>query len=203
MTRPAILEDANTAINVVRQSIRGLCAADHRNDPAILARWLANKTPERFRVWTSDPANFCVLEEVEQRVQGVGLVYRSSEVLLFHVAPGFRRRGMGRRIHAALESQAVRWALSELQLESTEAARPLHESLRYQIIREARPTLDICVHGVAQSRCNRASVLHRGSRASSRPGGRPMHNRSMPCGGVIPELPIRTSGLRPTGCAER
>jgi hypothetical protein len=28
------------------RSIAELCVLDHRNDPAILARWLANKTPE-------------------------------------------------------------------------------------------------------------------------------------------------------------
>jgi len=32
----------------MRRSIAELCVADHRNDEAILSRWLGNKTPEVF-----------------------------------------------------------------------------------------------------------------------------------------------------------
>jgi hypothetical protein len=56
--REAVAGDAEEACTVVRRSIAELCAADHGNDPAILARWLDNKTPENvvvrqfeFRVW--------------------------------------------------------------------------------------------------------------------------------------------------------
>ena len=51
--REAVVGDAEEACTMVRRSITELCAADHGNDPAILARWLDNKTPENveFRVW--------------------------------------------------------------------------------------------------------------------------------------------------------
>lgn len=143
MTRSAIPSDAIAAIEVVRRSISKSCTADHRNDPATLARWLANKTPETFRAWISNPVNFCVVEEADQRIQGVGLVRTSGEVLLFYVAPDFQRRGMGRRIHAALEAQAVDWSLPELQLESTAAARPFYESLGYRATGPSRPVFGV------------------------------------------------------------
>jgi hypothetical protein len=44
--RDAFPEDAAAGCEVMRRSISKLCGADHRDDPVILARWLANKTPE-------------------------------------------------------------------------------------------------------------------------------------------------------------
>ena len=49
--REAVAGDSEQACNVMRRSITELCAADHGNDSAILARWLANKTPENVAVW--------------------------------------------------------------------------------------------------------------------------------------------------------
>src|SRR6478736_7384040 len=132
MARPATVDDAAQAIDAVRRSISVLCEPDHHNDPAILDRWLANKKPETFATWLSNPDNFCVVEEVDGRVQGVGLLNRRGELLLFYVAPGFERRGLGRSIHAALLLQASRWGLTELHLESTSVARRFYESLGYQ-----------------------------------------------------------------------
>jgi hypothetical protein len=44
--RDAVPADAAAACAVLRRSIVELCGLDHRSDPEILARWLANKTPE-------------------------------------------------------------------------------------------------------------------------------------------------------------
>jgi hypothetical protein len=51
LIRDARSEDAVPASEVLRRSIVQLCENDHRGDPAILMRWLANKTPEHFRGW--------------------------------------------------------------------------------------------------------------------------------------------------------
>ena len=132
MVRPATVQDAVEAIDVVRQSISVLCEADHRNDQPTLERWLANKKPESFEAWISNPDNFCAVGEVGGRIQGVGLIHNSGELRLFYVAPGHEHRGMGRSIHGALECQAVRWGLPRLHLESTSVARRFYESLSYQ-----------------------------------------------------------------------
>jgi hypothetical protein len=55
--RDAVPEDADTACAVIRRSIIELCIADHRNDPVILGRWLANKTPENVASWMAKPGN--------------------------------------------------------------------------------------------------------------------------------------------------
>jgi hypothetical protein len=44
--RQAIAGDAEEACTAAPRSITECCAVDHGNDPAILARWLDNKTPE-------------------------------------------------------------------------------------------------------------------------------------------------------------
>lgn len=133
MARPATIGDAAEAIEVVRQSISRLCVADHQNDQDTLDRRLANKTPEMFGAWIGDPENFCVVEEIDASVQGVGLVRRDGEVLLFYVAPGYQRKGLGRRIHDALEAHAIGWGLRRLHLESTAGARWFYESMGYAV----------------------------------------------------------------------
>jgi hypothetical protein len=55
--RAVTFEDAPAACQVMRRSIAELCVADHRNDEAILTRWLANKTPEIFASWIRRPEN--------------------------------------------------------------------------------------------------------------------------------------------------
>ena len=55
--RKALLEDALQACDVIRRSIIELCQADHGNDPAILEKWLANKTPDNVRAWIASPDN--------------------------------------------------------------------------------------------------------------------------------------------------
>ncbi len=49
--RPAVISEAEEACAVIRRSIIELCGADHDGNPAILDRWLANKTPDQVRQW--------------------------------------------------------------------------------------------------------------------------------------------------------
>jgi GNAT superfamily N-acetyltransferase len=130
--RQAGQPDAGAAMRVVRRSIAELCVTDHRGDEETLAKWLANKTPETFRSWLSNPGNFCVVAESGGDLLGIGLLQRSGEVLLFYLAPGLQRQGIGRSIHVALEARAIQWGLPFLHLESTADARPFYEALGYK-----------------------------------------------------------------------
>ena len=132
MARPATIRDATQAIEVVRQSITILCAPDHHNDPVALDQWLANKKTGSFEDWISNPDNFCAVGELDGKVQGVGLLQKSGHLLLFYVAPGYERRGLGRSIHGALMAQAALWGLEKIHLESTSVARRFYESLGYK-----------------------------------------------------------------------
>lgn len=130
--RPAIPDDADAVIDVVRKSIAQLCAADHHHDPETLATWLANKTPQNFLSWLSNPDNFCVVAQMNDRLSGAGLLHRSGEIRMLYLAPGSQRRGIGKEIHAALEEKANLWALRKLHLESTALACRFYEALGYQ-----------------------------------------------------------------------
>ena len=129
--RPAQPGDADAAIDVVRASITRLCTADHWNDEATLAQWLANKTAENFRSWIANADNFCVIAEDADTLAGVGLLHRSGEIRLFYLAPNAQRHGIGRTIHSALERKARAWELPALHLESTAFACRFYEAMGY------------------------------------------------------------------------
>jgi ribosomal protein S18 acetylase RimI-like enzyme len=95
--RPAEQRDADVAIDVVRRSIAQLCIADHHNDEETLTTWLANKTPQNFLSWLSNVDNFCVVVESDGRLVGVGVLHRRGEILLFYLAPGAQRQGIGKK----------------------------------------------------------------------------------------------------------
>jgi GNAT superfamily N-acetyltransferase len=132
VVRRAGESDAVEAIEVVRRSISQLCVADHRNDEATLAAWLANKTPRDFLAWLANTDNFCIVAQSDSRLSGVGVLNRKGEILLFYLEPGAQRQGIGKKIHAALENQARQWGLASLHLESTALARPFYEALGYR-----------------------------------------------------------------------
>src|SRR5882672_1659038 len=141
--RHADESDAAAAIDVVRRSISQLCVADHHNDEETLAAWLANKTSQNFLAWLANTDNFCVVAESENRLIGVGVLNRAGEILLFYLAPGTQRQGVGRMIHAALEEKAQQWGLVSLHLDSTALACPFYEATGYRRVGAAVPRFGV------------------------------------------------------------
>ena len=74
--RDALPEDAPAACEVIRRSIAELCRADHFNDPAILGRWLANKTPAIVASWISRPGNSVLVAVESGTILAVGFSNR-------------------------------------------------------------------------------------------------------------------------------
>ncbi|MBW6396504.1 GNAT family N-acetyltransferase [Roseomonas sp. HJA6] len=136
--RPAIAADAEAASALLRQSIRELCVADHGHDPAILDRWLANKTPEQFRAWLKSPGlHVLVATEGEARL-AVGSVSSEGRIGLNYVAPAARFRGVSKAMLAALEDQARRAGATRCTLESTVTAQRFYRAAGYV---ETGPTI--------------------------------------------------------------
>ena len=98
--RDAKLEDAVAACEVARRSIAELCEADHGGDPEIVARWLANKTPENMRAWIERPDASLLVAVEEGAILAVGMVSDAGEIL-----PELRlaRRAVSRRQPRASE----------------------------------------------------------------------------------------------------
>ena len=58
----------------MRRSIAELCVADHKNDAAILARWLGNKTVKNFVAWIEQPDNSLMVAVEDGKILAVGSV---------------------------------------------------------------------------------------------------------------------------------
>jgi GNAT superfamily N-acetyltransferase len=129
--RVARPEDAEVACAVLRRSITECCPADHRNDPAILSAWLANKTPETVRSWFCSSAHGIVAERGTQ-VVGVAMLNGSSMVTLNYLIPEARFLGMGKAMLEALEAEAVRRGGTELSLYSTATAHEFYARNGYR-----------------------------------------------------------------------
>lgn len=121
--RAAALEDAPAACHVMRRSIAELCVADHRNDNAILTRWLGNKTPEIFASWIKQPDNSLLIAAEGDDILAVGSVTDAGEITLNYVSPDARFRGVSRALLGALEARARERGNTRCTLTSTETAR--------------------------------------------------------------------------------
>ncbi len=120
--RDATPADGHEACAVLRDSIVQLCAADHRNDPDILRRWLANKTPENVASW-ADGCGHALLVAIENdAIVAVGGVRDDGEITANYVAPRARFRGVSSAMLARLEQRAIAQGATCCTLLSTETA---------------------------------------------------------------------------------
>jgi GNAT superfamily N-acetyltransferase len=124
--RTARTEDASFACDVLRRSISACCTEDHRNDEAVLAAWLGNKTPETVESWFLCSSNFPLVAVADDEIVGVAMLTRAGKIVLCYVAPEVRFAGIGKALLRELESQAKRWGLTSLQVTSTATAKPFY-----------------------------------------------------------------------------
>ena len=129
--RDATAEDADAACLVMRRSIAELCVADHRNDKAILTRWLGNKTPETFASWIAQSGNSVLVVVEDGDILAVGAVTDAGEITLNYVSPDARFRGVSRALLGALEVRAVERGNTRCTLTSTETARRFYQANGY------------------------------------------------------------------------
>jgi GNAT superfamily N-acetyltransferase len=131
--RRAIAPDAASVCTVLRRSITELCSADHRDDPAILERWLANKTPETVASWIADPGRRVVVAtSTTDAILGVGMATTSGVVELNYVSPDARFRGVSRAVLLALENWFREIGQRHCRLISTGTARRFYLNLGYR-----------------------------------------------------------------------
>lgn len=129
--RAARPEEAAVIAALLRASITGLCAADHRDDPAVLAAWLANKTPETVAGWIADPEQHVLVAVRAGQPAGVASVRPSGALLLLYVAPDAAGAGCGTALLAAAERLARADGAGRISLESTTTARGFYLARGY------------------------------------------------------------------------
>jgi len=120
--RPALPVDAPAMSAVLTASIRDLCTADHRNDPAILARWLRNKTPEMVLRMFDNPRTQLFVAEHDGQVAAVGCLNGGDEIGLNYVAPAHRFAGVSKALLAAMEYRIRQSGVALARLSSTGTA---------------------------------------------------------------------------------
>ena len=130
--RAARAEDAAEIAALLRRSITELCAEDHLGDPAALAGWLANKSPEAVRRWVADPGQRVLVAEIMGRLAGVGSASDDGVVLLNYVSPDFVRRGVGAAILSGLEAWLAARGVAESRLKSTRTAHGFYRARGYR-----------------------------------------------------------------------
>lgn len=127
--RTPSLDDANAICQVIRRSITECCAADHKNDPELIAAWLQNKTPAKVRGWLQTEGALAVVAEIQGAVVGFALASSLGEVMLCYLVPEVRFTGVGKAMLSAIERKAAAMGIDTLLLDSTRTARDFY--LRY------------------------------------------------------------------------
>ena len=126
--REAEESDAEACSQVLCTSIRELCAADHHGDADLIARWAANKTPERIARWIADPHVTLFLADHDGVPAGVGGVSENGEILLNYVTPIYRFCGVSRAVLAHMEQTLRERGVRKARLTSTETAHHFYRN---------------------------------------------------------------------------
>lgn len=129
--RDATPDDADAACAVLRASISELCGDDHHGDPAILARWLANKTPENVAAWADKRGRSLLVAVEGGAIRAVGGLAHPGEITLNYVSPQARFRGISSALLAELERRAMALGARDVALLSTETAHRFYLARGY------------------------------------------------------------------------
>jgi GNAT superfamily N-acetyltransferase len=112
---------------VLMNSILGLCAADHDNDPAKLAAWLRNKSPAGVAAMLANTDMMMFVAEKDEAILAVGAITREGDIALNYVAPEARFSGVSKAMLARLETELFALGYAEGRLEATATAKPFYE----------------------------------------------------------------------------
>jgi GNAT superfamily N-acetyltransferase len=123
--------DAASACDVLRRSIRDLCAPDHGDDPTVLGAWLGNKTPDSLARWIGAPGSRVLVAVEDHALIGVGAIDADGRITLNYVAPEARFRGVSKAMLCALEECARAAGVTRCTLESTTTAHRFYLAAGY------------------------------------------------------------------------
>lgn len=136
--RPARAKDAPAAADLIAASIRKLCTADHHDDPAIIGRWLADKTAEGLRRLMSAEGTSFLLAERDGGLVAVGALTlrdqpaETGKIELNYVLPAARFTGASRALLAGMERELCRRGVRHGRLTSTATAADFYRAAGWQ-----------------------------------------------------------------------
>ena len=134
--RQAVARDAAACCEVLRRSIRELCAADYAEVPGFVDTWLENKTPEQVKRWIESPYTYCAVSLREDATVGFGAISNQAEVLLCYVVPEVKGAGVGYQLLSHLEAWGRDEGHRRFSTVSTVTARAFYERQGYRLAGE-------------------------------------------------------------------
>ena len=134
--RPAREEDARALLEVHRDAVHRLAAADY--PAAVTAEWSPPVDPARVAAFLRNPdGEVRLAAELEGRIVGFGaLVPAEAELRACYVAARAARRGVGRALVGAIEAIARAEGLQRLTLDSSLTAVGFYRRLGYAVVAE-------------------------------------------------------------------
>ena len=130
--RKAEPADVPAMSRVLIASITDLCHADHRGDPAIIAGWTRNKTPDSVARWVANPDLLVLVAVLEGEIAAVGMLNGPDEIGLNYVSPDFRFRGVSKAMVLALEDAMRERGTATGRLTSTQTAHAFYRAMGWQ-----------------------------------------------------------------------
>lgn len=122
LVRLAVAADAAAMSRVLIASITDLATADHRNDPALIARWTANKTEADVARMLGNEAMTLFVAERDRVIAAVGAIIEPDTIGLNYVDPAHRFAGVSKAMLTAMENKLRHFGIQEGKLHSTETA---------------------------------------------------------------------------------
>jgi GNAT superfamily N-acetyltransferase len=134
--RPATDADIPAMSEILTASIRELCAADHRNEPALVSRWTANKSHDGVAKMLANPDGRFFIAEHDGVPAAVGCIHIAArEIGLNYVHPAHRFAGVSKALLAALEAAL---GPGGARLYSTETAHRFYRTAGWEDAGEAQ-----------------------------------------------------------------
>jgi GNAT superfamily N-acetyltransferase len=120
--RLAVTADVPAMSRVMIASITDLAVADHKNDPALIARWTANKTEAGIAKMLASESITLFVAERDGMIAAVGATIEPDTIGLNYVDPAHRFAGVSKAMLTAMETKFRRFGITEAKLHSTETA---------------------------------------------------------------------------------
>ena len=119
--------------SVIGRSIAHCCSLDHHQDESRIAAWSSRYSPDNIRVLLGGTGNFAVVAASANSPLGSAVLTRSGQMNHLFVDPDALCQGHGRRLLAALETEARRRWFTSIYVDSTATAMPFFVHLGYQV----------------------------------------------------------------------
>lgn len=132
--KPAQSANAEDMVTLSRRSITELCAADHGNEPQLLAEWLGNKTIKQMIDWIEQPDNYVINVYFDEVMVATGGVNIHGRILRNYVHPEYRFKGISKAIMATMEKHLRGLGLKQATLESSKTAFEFYLSCGWKLI---------------------------------------------------------------------